>query len=185
MLTFISPVVSLSSHSAFSISSESSQVVLIAISTAAAIILLTVLLYIVIGRSVHKSHCTKHTDNSSAPITWLCLHGGPPLNAEIYCTVWGYCSKNLSYPYKVCSWNGRGCNAFYSILLFCVCSVEGHCVSVCVYIYIIVTIVSRDLQEKLWLSAWLKGTSAYISPSWLWDSNYWPFAYWPRVNVGS
>lgn len=39
---------------AFSISSENSQVVLIAISSAVAIILLTVLLYILIGRSVHK-----------------------------------------------------------------------------------------------------------------------------------
>lgn len=40
---------------AFSISSESSQVVLIAISSAVAIILLTVLLYVLIGRSVHHS----------------------------------------------------------------------------------------------------------------------------------
>lgn len=39
---------------AFSISSENSQVVLIAISSAVAIILLTVLLYVLIGRSVHK-----------------------------------------------------------------------------------------------------------------------------------
>uniref|UniRef100_A0A8C8DKY2 receptor protein-tyrosine kinase n=1 Tax=Oryzias sinensis TaxID=183150 RepID=A0A8C8DKY2_9TELE len=42
-----------SPDSAFSISSESSQVVLIAISSAVAIILLTVLLYVLIGRSVH------------------------------------------------------------------------------------------------------------------------------------
>lgn len=40
---------------AFSISSENSQVVLIAISSAVAIILLTVLLYVLIGRSVTKS----------------------------------------------------------------------------------------------------------------------------------
>lgn len=39
---------------AFSISSENSQVVLIAISSAVAIILLTVLLYVLIGRSVHQ-----------------------------------------------------------------------------------------------------------------------------------
>lgn len=43
-------------HSAaFSISSESSQVVLIAISSAVAIILLTVLLYVLIGRSVSRT----------------------------------------------------------------------------------------------------------------------------------
>lgn len=42
---------------AFSISSESSQVVLIAISSAVAIILLTVLLYVLIGRSVHEPAC--------------------------------------------------------------------------------------------------------------------------------
>lgn len=40
---------------AFSISSENSQVVLIAISSAVAIILLTVLLYVLIGRSVTES----------------------------------------------------------------------------------------------------------------------------------
>ncbi|XP_010765032.1 uncharacterized protein [Notothenia coriiceps] len=44
-----------SPDSAFSISSESSQVVLIAISSAVAIILLTVLLYVLIGRSVRLS----------------------------------------------------------------------------------------------------------------------------------
>uniref|UniRef100_A0A4W5M0I5 receptor protein-tyrosine kinase n=1 Tax=Hucho hucho TaxID=62062 RepID=A0A4W5M0I5_9TELE len=51
-LLSLSPSLSLFLHflPAFSISSESSQVVLIAISSAAAIILLTVLLYIVIGR---------------------------------------------------------------------------------------------------------------------------------------
>uniref|UniRef100_A0A3Q3SMJ0 receptor protein-tyrosine kinase n=1 Tax=Mastacembelus armatus TaxID=205130 RepID=A0A3Q3SMJ0_9TELE len=50
-----------SPDSAFSISSESSQVVLIAISSAVAIILLTVLLYVLIGRSVHQSlHFTLH-----------------------------------------------------------------------------------------------------------------------------
>uniref|UniRef100_A0A674NX36 receptor protein-tyrosine kinase n=1 Tax=Takifugu rubripes TaxID=31033 RepID=A0A674NX36_TAKRU len=43
-----------SPDSAFSISSENSQVVLIAISSAVAIILLTVLLYVLIGRSVHN-----------------------------------------------------------------------------------------------------------------------------------
>lgn len=48
----ISAVLGLSA--AFSISSENSQVVLIAISSAVAIILLTVLLYVLIGRSVHK-----------------------------------------------------------------------------------------------------------------------------------
>lgn len=51
-LKTISAVLGLSA--AFSISSENSQVVLIAISSAVAIILLTVLLYVLIGRSVHK-----------------------------------------------------------------------------------------------------------------------------------
>uniref|UniRef100_A0A3Q1D4T2 receptor protein-tyrosine kinase n=1 Tax=Amphiprion ocellaris TaxID=80972 RepID=A0A3Q1D4T2_AMPOC len=50
-----------SPDSAFSISSESSQVVLIAISSAVAIILLTVLLYILIGRFCCRSK-SKHPD---------------------------------------------------------------------------------------------------------------------------
>jgi len=43
---------------AFSISSENSQVVMIAISAAVAIILLTVVVYVLIGRLVYRLLCT-------------------------------------------------------------------------------------------------------------------------------
>lgn len=43
---------------AFSISSENSQVVMIAISAAVAIILLTVVVYVLIGRLVYRLVCT-------------------------------------------------------------------------------------------------------------------------------
>lgn len=68
----MSPPLSPSLSAAFSISSENSQVVLIAVSSAVAIILLTVLLYIVISRSVCQSK-RSHVEGLSVPILKLSL----------------------------------------------------------------------------------------------------------------